>query len=192
MQLMTEVELMRREQFDSSNAEHEKVLKSLWSALKDEPLANRKSKQWTEIGFQGDDPATDFRGMGLLGLKQLVFFAERFPDSARLVLTNSLHPVHGYPFACTGINLTHLVWTLLRDGDLKTHFFNARQSTLVLEDFNLVYCYVFCSFNELWMSARPKDVMEFRFIKQKFNQELCDKLSNYSTILAFSPPLETI
>lgn len=94
-QLLTEVELLRRQQFDSSNNEHEKVLRALWWALKDEPLAARKTKQWTEIGFQGDDPATDFRGMGMLGLTQLVFLAERFPDAARLVLTNSLHPVHG-------------------------------------------------------------------------------------------------
>ena len=30
------------------------------------------SKKWIDIGFQGKDPATDFRGSGLLGLKQLL------------------------------------------------------------------------------------------------------------------------
>ena len=39
-------------------------------------LTNRISKQWQELGFQGDNPATDFRGMGLLGLQCLVY-----PDS---------------------------------------------------------------------------------------------------------------
>lgn len=44
----------------------------LWKFLKpDTPLASRISKQWCEIGFQGDDPKTDFRGMGLLGLYNL-------------------------------------------------------------------------------------------------------------------------
>lgn len=94
-QLITEAEMQRKEQYDSANNSHEEVLRSLWAALKDEPLTSRKSRQWTEIGFQGDDPATDFRGMGLLGLNQLLFFAERFPESARLVLSHSLHPVHG-------------------------------------------------------------------------------------------------
>ena len=31
-------------------------------------LESRHTKQWQEIGFQGKDPATDFRGMGILGL----------------------------------------------------------------------------------------------------------------------------
>lgn len=44
----------------------------LWEFLKpNTPLESRISKQWCEIGFQGDDPKTDFRGMGLLGLYNL-------------------------------------------------------------------------------------------------------------------------
>ena len=31
-------------------------------------LEARHTKQWQDIGFQGKDPATDFRGMGVLGL----------------------------------------------------------------------------------------------------------------------------
>ena len=41
------------------------LLFQLWKQLKpEEELTNRISKQWTEIGFQGDDPMTDFRGYG--------------------------------------------------------------------------------------------------------------------------------
>ena len=44
----------------------------LWNALRpDDPLEERITKKWIDIGFQGADPATDFRGAGLLGLKQL-------------------------------------------------------------------------------------------------------------------------
>ena len=32
------------------------------------PLKERITKQWGDIGFQGKDPQTDFRGMGMLGL----------------------------------------------------------------------------------------------------------------------------
>ena len=46
----------------------------LWNSLRPETkLESRISKQWTEIGFQGDDPMTDFRGMGMLGLQNLVW-----------------------------------------------------------------------------------------------------------------------
>ena len=36
-------------------------------------LEARLSKQWQDVGFQGNNPATDFRGMGLLGLRCLVY-----------------------------------------------------------------------------------------------------------------------
>ena len=46
------------------------MLMSLWNTLKPgEALDDRMSKKWIDIGFQGMDPATDFRGSGLLGLK---------------------------------------------------------------------------------------------------------------------------
>jgi hypothetical protein len=40
--------------------------------MPDVKLESRLSKQWTDVGFQGDDPKTDFRGMGMLGLNQLL------------------------------------------------------------------------------------------------------------------------
>ena len=59
--------------YDKKNDEHEKKLMTLWSTLKPkEELGERKTKKWIDIGFQGDDPATDFRGSGILGLDQLL------------------------------------------------------------------------------------------------------------------------
>ena len=66
-------------------------LLQLWTLLQpDNPLLKRVTKQWQTIGtmivkqkdktfnklltagFQGEDPKTDFRGMGMLGLSNLV------------------------------------------------------------------------------------------------------------------------
>jgi len=48
-------------------------LVQLWNNLQPNvTLIGRISPQWTDIGFQGSDPATDFRGMGLLGLLDLL------------------------------------------------------------------------------------------------------------------------
>ena len=50
-----------------------KIFSLFWiTVLLGVPLMTRKTKQWQNIGFQGDDPKTDFRGMGLLGLKNLL------------------------------------------------------------------------------------------------------------------------
>ena len=50
--------------YDSSNPAHEERLLLLWRTLKPETeLDARHSTMWGDIGFQGHDPATDFRGM---------------------------------------------------------------------------------------------------------------------------------
>ncbi|KAG9338685.1 hypothetical protein JZ751_025353, partial [Albula glossodonta] len=91
--LLMEVEKLRREPYDSENSEHEEMLLKLWKTLRpDTPLTGRVSKQWCEIGFQGSDPKTDFRGMGLLGLHNLLYFAEHDKATALQVLHDSLQP----------------------------------------------------------------------------------------------------
>lgn len=44
----------------------------IWESLRPfRTIKARKSVEWIELGFQADDPATDFRGTGLLGLLTL-------------------------------------------------------------------------------------------------------------------------
>lgn len=58
-----------------------------------------------EVGFQGEDPLTDFRGLGRLGYKNLVHLVRTNPQkTARLLATAR---------------------------DLRTEFFFARASTIV-------------------------------------------------------------
>ncbi|XP_026090723.1 ELMO domain-containing protein 1 isoform X1 [Carassius auratus] len=93
--LVVEVEKLRREPYDCENPAHEEMLMKLWKELcPDSPLSGRISKQWCEIGFQGNDPRTDFRGMGLLGLHSLLYFAEHDKATALQVLHDSLQPKH--------------------------------------------------------------------------------------------------
>jgi hypothetical protein len=192
-QLVVEVDTMRRITYDSENAQHEELLLFLWKQLMPGvPLTSRVTKQWTQIGFQGEDPKTDFRGMGILGLRHLVYLATEYPDSARNMLLHSNHPVHGFPFAITGINLTYLAYTLLIEGKLKTHFYNSFFGTMAIDDFHKVYCYIYDSFDKFWIREKPKDVMEFRFIRDKFVDELVLRLSDPKTSLKLCPVVETI
>ncbi|ETW05979.1 hypothetical protein, variant 2 [Aphanomyces invadans] len=76
---------LKDEAYDSKNDEHEALLEQLWSNLKPDVrrTGGRYTKEWGEIGFQGQDPMTDFRSMGLLALKQLVYYTEHYPVEAR-------------------------------------------------------------------------------------------------------------
>lgn len=95
-QLLARLDDVRSIDFDHSNESHQLLLSSLWKQLMPElPLKGMIGKHWTEIGFQGADPATDFRGMGLLSLENLVFFSTVFSEHARNILSHSLHPTLG-------------------------------------------------------------------------------------------------
>lgn len=178
-QLSAEVEAKRRENYDPANPQHEEKLRALWELMMpDTQLEARVTKQWQMIGFQGDDPQTDFRGMGVLGLENLLFFAEHHTSAARHVLARSLHPSWGYSFAIVGINITHLAYGLLQSGAAKTHFYNASQRFLELRAFHQFYCHLFFAFDEMWRQEKPKDIMEFSRIRDKFEAQVKLKLKN--------------
>ncbi|XP_065207455.1 ELMO domain-containing protein 1 [Planococcus citri] len=183
-QLMQEVCVLSRTPYDSENEEHEMKLLKLWNALMpDTPLQSRVSKQWQDIGFQGNDPKTDFRGMGMLGLENLLFFAQEYSTYANIVLTHSLHPTRGYTFAVLGINITNMAYHLLLDGTAKTHFFNISHRMPNIEAFHRFYCYLFFEFDKFWMKSKPQDMMDFNHIKQSFESEIRESLGHRDCIL---------
>jgi len=62
---MHELNVRAATKYDTTNVSHERKLLELWEALMpNEKLETRIGEQWGKIGFQGKDPATDFRGMG--------------------------------------------------------------------------------------------------------------------------------
>ena len=68
---------LRRTAFEPDTEEaHERLLKLIWSSLvpSDEPYV-RRGRRWKDLGFQGEDPATDVRGGGLLAVQCLAHFA---------------------------------------------------------------------------------------------------------------------
>ncbi|MGH0140474.1 UNVERIFIED_CONTAM: hypothetical protein FKN15_071989 [Acipenser sinensis] len=194
--LVVEVEKLRREPYDSENPEHEEILLKLWKLLRpDAPLKGRITKQWCEIGFQGDDPKTDFRGMGLLGLLNLVYFAEHDSVTALQVLHDSLQPNYskmsklewekkkfdkaiGYSFAIVSINITDLAHTLLVSGALKTHLYNVAPEAPALAHFQQTFCYLMQEFHKFWTEEDPCDIMEFNYVRTKFHKRILKQLRN--------------
>lgn len=188
MELVEEVKATAAIIYDCSNDVHEKSLLLLWDELMPNVvLENRVTKQWQDIGFQGDDPKTDFRGMGMLGLDNLVYFASKYTNLARSALSHSTHPIHGYAFAIVGINLTSMALGLVVDGSSKTHFYNKRNAP-EYEDFNEFYCYLFWQFDKFWLDAKPKDLMEFAIHREKFEKAIRKKLEKSDTVFLIDVP----
>lgn len=192
-QLIAEVEALRTTQFDSDDLEHERKLYDLWSNLMpNEKLDARVTKQWQEIGFQGDDPKTDFRGMGMLGLENLLFFATEYRNPAQHVLSHSHHPVYGYCFAIVGINLTSMAWILLKNGDAKTYIYNVSKSLPTIRLFHQFYSYLFYEFDRFWLECKPKDIMEFSNIKDRFEMNIRQSLQDPNTTFQIGNTVDNI
>ncbi|KAJ8916572.1 hypothetical protein NQ315_000216 [Exocentrus adspersus] len=192
-QLIAEVEALRTTKFDSDCFEHERKLYDLWDNLMpDEGLEGRVTKQWQDIGFQGDDPKTDFRGMGMLGLENLLFFSSEYQAPARHVLSHSHHPVYGYCFAIVGINLTSLAWQMLRDGSAKTYVYNTSKSLPSVRLFHQFYSYLFYEFDRFWVECKPRDIMEFSSIKDRFESNIRTSLQDGNTTFRIGVSVDNI
>ncbi|CAI0381214.1 unnamed protein product [Linum tenue] len=130
--------------FDTSRTDHQAALRALWSATyPDIKLCGLVSDQWKEMGWQGKDPSTDFRGAGFISLENLLFFAKTFSvydpklnlslkmaalpwqlNSDNFVLPQisfqrllkkqgGKRSAWEYPFAVAGVNVTFMIMQML-------------------------------------------------------------------------------
>ncbi|CAO3565022.1 unnamed protein product [Mortierella alpina] len=166
-QLAREINQRIHTKYDSTNPTHERKLLLLWDLLcPQEKLSARYTKQWTEIGFQGKDPATDFRGMGMLGLDDLVYYAKYYPISSKHALKCSHDDISWYSFAIVGINITAFAVQTLRTRQLQYYLFLNGTDRSVYHE---LYCYLFHRFNGYWSAIDPKpSIMDFERVFADF------------------------
>jgi len=204
-QLVSLIEEIRKTPYDDLNQDHEAKLMALWTGLQPDIPMVRKDKQWQNIGFQGKDPKTDFRGMGMLGLENLLFFVNEYPMEAARILSHSNHPEHGYFFAIVGINLTDMAYRMVERGWAKSHMYNwtskrgsgAADSSLegaafTVQDFHKFYCYLFIEFDRFWMMEKPATIMEFSHYRDLFESNIKSRLQDSSTCFQINPVVDTI
>ncbi|TYH45550.1 hypothetical protein ES332_D11G272700v1 [Gossypium tomentosum] len=169
--------------YDGSRLEHQEALKQLWKlAYPDRELPSLKSELWKDMGWQGPDPSTDFRGGGFISLENLIFFAKKYPQSFQRLL----HKQDGnrseweYPFAVAGINISFMLVQML---DLQSGKPSSRAGRrfleLLAEDemaFDDLYCVTFQMMDAQWLVKRAS-YMEFNEILKSTRTRLEHELS---------------
>lgn len=113
---------------------HLQVLQGVWRALSGPDAAQpvRFGSHWESIGFQGSDPATDLRGVGMLGLLHLLAFHERAPAALARGMAASRDGRGHFPFAAASFNFSKLAMELLLDGKLNGACNKARRAEPVV------------------------------------------------------------
>ena len=98
------------------NEQDRSMLVFIFEALgynKEELSEQLTSSHWKEIGFQQENPLTDFRSAGRLGLINLFRFIKENKELAKEMYRKSLLKENYYFFACGAINITHNLLVVL-------------------------------------------------------------------------------
>ncbi|KFH06478.1 ELMO/CED-12 family protein [Toxoplasma gondii VAND] len=97
--------------YNPDDPEQEKVLLQFYDAVVNpaQSLPPEAERDWKAIGFQSQNPRTDFRGGGLLSLQQLLFFAQNFREEMLVLVEKSKRD--SFPLAASLINVTHMLGT---------------------------------------------------------------------------------
>ncbi|KAJ3682981.1 hypothetical protein LUZ60_013208 [Juncus effusus] len=154
--------------FDGSRLDHQDALRQLWRlSYPNTSIPALKSESWKEMGWQGNDPSTDFRGGGFISLENLIYFAQHYPDSFQTLL----HKKEGkradweYPFAVAGVNISFMLIQIL---DLKSGLLPASKPGIRFLDllgrdenaFDDLYCVAFRLMDAQWL-VKKASYMEF-------------------------------
>lgn len=165
----------QRVAFDGGNAAHVELIRSMWLALVPAEEFATVSEEWERLGFQGPDPATDFRGPGCLAARELSHFALRHTEVAsRLVrewaaAAEAAGPPRPLapplPLALTGINASSWLWDLLAEGRLDRPLLARGVSVRTYRE---LYCELLLEFILSWAREPPESIMEFERAQQTF------------------------
>ncbi|XP_068666017.1 uncharacterized protein [Aristolochia californica] len=164
--------------FDSSRLDHQEALRALWYATyPDQELHGLISDQWKQMGWQGRDPSTDFRGAGFISLENLLFFAKTFSVSFQQLLNKKggKRATWEYPFAVAGINITFMIIQMLDLHSTKSRTFVRTVFVQMLSEnewaFDLLYCVAFMVMDKQWL-AKNASYMEFNDILKSTRAQL--------------------
>ncbi|XP_073117419.1 uncharacterized protein [Elaeis guineensis] len=154
------------------------ALRALWYATyPDQELHGLISDQWKEMGWQGRDPSTDFRGAGFISLENLLFFAKTFSTSFQRLLKKQggKRATWEYPFAVAGVNITFMIMQMLDLQSTKPRtFVRAVFIQMLSEDewaFDLLYCVAFVVMDKQWLEKNAS-YMEFNEVLRSTRAQL--------------------
>ncbi|KAF7109255.1 hypothetical protein CFC21_109551 [Triticum aestivum] len=169
--------------FDHSRRDHQEALRALWYATyPDQELEGLVSEQWKDMGWQGRDPSTDFRGAGFISLENLLFFAKTFSASFQRLLQKQSgnRATWEYPFAVAGVNITFMIMQMLDLQSMKSiaakprTFVKAVFVQMLSEDewaFDLLYCVAFLVMDKQWVEKNAS-YMDFNEILKSTRAQL--------------------
>lgn len=91
--------------FDAKSEEYDDLFRELFSTLANDTLTEIPNERWKDFGFQNPNPRSDFRGGGLLALKQLMNFAEKYLARIKFMVVKE----NDFFLAISSISITYFL-----------------------------------------------------------------------------------
>lgn len=172
---------LARCQFDNDDPKDFQLLMTIYKSLTGTQLdCARFGSHWQDIGFQGNDPATDLRGTGMLSLLTILYLVREQKSLAQKLYQLSQNETQNFPFCVLLINLTKIALVALRSGYLNKEC-NKRLAILP------IMCDVFSALTyehyKLWKTG--KTIRDSGFVlkrleeKTKSSSQCTELISNY-------------
>ncbi|CAA6668812.1 unnamed protein product [Spirodela intermedia] len=169
--------------FDETRPDHQDALKALWRvSFPGTDLIGLVSDQWKDMGWQGPNPSTDFRGCGFVSLENLLFLARTYPASYRRLLfkQGGVRATWEYPFAVAGINVSFMLIQMLDLYSVRPKSPPGLNFIRILsedeEAFDVLYCIAFEMMDAQWL-ALGASYMQFNEVllatRTQLERELC-------------------
>uniref|UniRef100_A0A7S1GDN2 ELMO domain-containing protein n=1 Tax=Bicosoecida sp. CB-2014 TaxID=1486930 RepID=A0A7S1GDN2_9STRA len=168
--------------FNEHSPEHMDLLRALWTSMGvgggEAAAFERVSRAWTEIGFQNADPVSDLRGYGVLGLRNLAFFAREYAAEAARIVRECDLPYKGMPFAITGINMSAFVGELYEHRLLDWQCFSMYDDPAgpsdddALRAFHTTYGHLLVLLAQAYRDADPPTIMAFPAVFSEFKDRV--------------------
>ncbi|XP_064609849.1 ELMO domain-containing protein 3-like [Liolophura sinensis] len=152
-ELLTEKEMafcIAASEFDNKSDVHTRVLQTIYRTLTGSKFdCPRYGSHFEEIGFQGNDPATDLRGGGFLGLMHILHLLtdQQTLPLARNIYKLSMDETQNFPFCLMGINISRITLQAAREGCLNKECNRRKQVVAVMNDF---YVGTYLHLYEIW------------------------------------------
>ncbi|XP_071694833.1 uncharacterized protein [Rutidosis leptorrhynchoides] len=169
--------------YDETCVDHQNALLELWNlAYPNIMLDGLISEQWKEMGWQGSNPSTDFRGGGFLSLENLVYFVKTFPSAFHRLLLKQRgkRATWEYPFAIAGVNISFMLTQMLELYRVKPKCQHCVNFVKILEDdeeaFDVLYCIAFIMMDAQWLTTHAS-YMEFNDVLQVTRAQLEKELA---------------
>jgi len=198
-QKMIEFQQYVAKPFDIEDPVHHEHLVKLWNMFFDDTTFTLQSPDWKKLGFQSENPLSDFRASGFFCLKNLIFFSEKYTKKFKYLLDiNESRPGAYYPFAIASFNVTMMLCELLGWGWKKPGVSTAKDpvvysrmvSMLFKNDvsmeftenvFSELYCLVMVEMDNEWEESKAT-YMDFPVVITNSQQRLEKLIRGFSGV----------